>query len=158
MWKLYTALKTCLGTFDTVEKLEEHVNNNPQLDKFSLIVEAPGGQLLRYATPADKKINYQVMAGPAADGKYYPDYETLIAGATCEEEAEYLNEVRKRSFGFAYNMVYVTRQACGHFEIFQTPQNEHYPLETVLAVAIAHATERKCTRCTCNWDRRHDHV
>lgn len=95
MWKLYTSLKNCLGTFDTVEKLEEHVNSNSQLDKFSLIVETPDGQILRYATPADMEINYQVMTVPAADGKYYPDYETLLAGATCEEEAQYINEVKK---------------------------------------------------------------
>jgi hypothetical protein len=151
MWKLYTSLKNCIGTFDTVEKLEEHVNSNSQLDKFSLIVETPGGQVLRYATPADTKINYQVMAAPAADGKYYPNYDALIAGASCEEEVKYLNEVKKRNFSFAYNMVYVTRQACGHFEIFQTSQNEHYPLGTILVNAIERATERKCTRCVCKW-------
>ena len=149
MWKLYTSLKNCLGTFDTVDKLEDHVNNS-QLDKFSLIVETPGGQILRYATPAYKAINYQVMAA-AADGKYYPDYEALIAGASCEEEVKYIKEVQKSNFAFAYNMVYITRQSCGHFEIFQTPQNEHYPLEYVLDGAIQLATERKCTRCICNW-------
>lgn len=54
MWKLYnsSSLTECLETFKTVEDLEQHVNNNPQLDKFLLVVKAPDGQIMRYATPA----------------------------------------------------------------------------------------------------------
>jgi hypothetical protein len=76
---------------------------------------------------------------PAVNGKYYPEYDRLIAGATCEEEAEYLRKVKERNFPFAFNMVYVMRMACGHFEIFQSPQNEHYSLEYVLKCAAENA-------------------
>ncbi len=95
-------------------------------------------------------INYQIIAATADDGKYHPDYDALISAASCEEEAEYINEVKERSFAFSYNMVYVARQACGHFEIFQSPQNEHYPINQVLGSAAEHAAIRKCTHCICN--------
>lgn len=107
------------------------------------------------------KINYQIMDESQKNsyGNYMPDFENLIAGATCEEEAEYLKEVKGRfdkwlskpgcekMAGFAYNMVYITRQKCGHFEIFQTPCNEYHSLEENLKVAEEHAREMKCTRC-----------
>lgn len=99
------------------------------------------------------KINYQTME-QSADGKYYPDYEKLAAGASCEDEKSYIENVAARAkFGFAYNMVYVTHQACGHFEIFQTPQNLHYPLMDVLAQAAEYAKTNKCTGCICGWKK-----
>lgn len=107
------------------------------------------------------KINYQIMeeSQKNSQGKYIPDFEKLIAGATCEEETAYLKEVQERFdkwlskpgcekyAGFAFNMVYVTRQTCGHFEIFQTPCNEHYSLEDNLKEAETHAGSMKCSRC-----------
>lgn len=96
-------------------------------------------------------INYQVMAeDQKRNGKYIPDYEALLRNATEEGEAAYIREVQAMGFGFAYNMVYVTKQACGHYEIFQTPQNDHYPLKENLAQAEEHAKGRKCTRCICS--------
>lgn len=108
------------------------------------------------------KINYQIMMEDQKNehGKYIPNYEELVARASCEEEAEYIKKVQTQSkkwagikgcekfAGFAFNMVYVTKQSCGHFEIFQTPQNEHYTLESVLAEAEMHA-KMKCSRCVC---------
>lgn len=108
------------------------------------------------------KINYQVMSEEQKNehGKYIPDWETLKAGASCEEEKEYIDSVadfyekigKKKgwedSVGFAFNMVYVTKQSCGHFEIFQSPQNEYYTLERVLEEAEEH-TKSKCSRCIC---------
>lgn len=96
------------------------------------------------------KINYQLME-EAMDGKYYPDYKKLIAGATCKEEVEYIKKVENGNHGFAFNMVYITRQSCGHFEIFQSPQNEYYTLKEVLEQGEQHSKEHKCTKCTCNW-------
>lgn len=109
------------------------------------------------------KINYQVMGESQKNkyGKYIPDFEKLIAGATCEEEVAYIQKTQAQferylsktgyeSFaGFAFNMVYITRQKCGHFEIFQTPQNEHYRLEENLKQAEEHANNSKCSRCIC---------
>lgn len=73
------------------------------------------------------KINYQIMSESQKNrhGKYIPDFEKLIAGATCEDEISYIRKVQERSekwldkpgcesyAGFAFNMVYVTRQKCG---------------------------------------------
>lgn len=106
------------------------------------------------------RINYQIMNESQKNrfGRYMPDFEKLIAGATCEEEAEYLKEVQERFdkwlskpggefAGFAFNMVYVTKQTCGHFEIFQAPCNEYYSLEENLNQAEEHAGEMKCSQC-----------
>ena len=115
-------------------------------------------------------INYQIMdeSQKNSQGMYIPDFEKLIAGATCEEETEYLKEVQERFdkwlskpgcekyAGFAFNMVYVTRQTCGHFEIFQTPCNENYGLEDILKNAAKHAGSMKCSRCI-SGIRRVDH-
>lgn len=108
-------------------------------------------------------INYQVMDITQRNsyGNYIPDYNKLLEGATCEEESEYirklmektdaqLNSSRAKNAGYTFNMVYIVRQACGHFEIFQSPQNAYYPLDKVLQQAEEHS-KRNCTRCTCNW-------
>lgn len=93
-------------------------------------------------------------------GRYIPDFETLISKATCEEEVSYIRSVQEtferykkmgyeKSSGFSFNMVYITRQKCGHFEMFQTPHNEYYTLENNLKQAEKHAIEYKCTKCIC---------
>jgi hypothetical protein len=90
-------------------------------------------------------VNFQI-----SDGTHpFPNYQRLIESASCKDEAVYLREIEERNITFAYNMVYITRQACEHFEIFQTPQNEHYPLDNILKRAVEHAVKNKCTRCIC---------
>lgn len=97
-------------------------------------------------------INYQVMTdSQQVDGKYIPVWEALIARAASDEEKAYIQEVQRHGINFAFNMVYVTKQACGHYEIFQTPQNEHYGLEENLREAEETAKDRKCTSCICNF-------
>ena len=97
------------------------------------------------------KINYQIMKeSQKSEGKYYPNYKELINNATSKEEQDYINKVQNDNFGFAYNMVYITKQKCGHYEIFQTPQNEYYSLEDNLKNAKEHALTMKCTHCICN--------
>lgn len=110
---------------------------------------------------AAMRINYQIMGESQKNhyGKYIPDFEKLVAGATCEEEITYIRDVQERTYGwlnrpgcesyagFSYNMVYITRQKCGHFEIFQTPCNEYYSLEENLNQAADHAERMKCSRC-----------
>ena len=100
-----------------------------------------------------ENVNYQLME-QSADGKYYPDYAKLIAKASCADEAAYIKEVASHNFGFAFNMVYVTKQVCGHFEIFQTPQNEYHPMVEKLEEAVENATTRKCTGCICGWRKK----
>ncbi|MCD8013281.1 MAG: hypothetical protein LUG99_08915 [Lachnospiraceae bacterium] len=104
------------------------------------------------------KINYQIMTDKQGEC-YIPDYNALIANATCEEEAEYIQSVEEQQErmaahgferGFRWNMVYVTRQSCGHFEIFQTPCNEYHTLQENLQIAEGHSKER-CTKCICGW-------
>ena len=100
------------------------------------------------------KINYQIASGQfliESNNPEFPDYENLIRNASCDEEVDYIRTVQKANIKFAFNMVYITRQACGHFEIFQTPQNDYYTLETILKTAEETAKTRKCTRCICNW-------
>lgn len=94
------------------------------------------------------EINYQIMSeNQKKEDKYYPDYDELTANANCEEEKEYIEQVKKQNFPFAYNMVYITKQKCGHFEIFQTPQNEYYSIKENLSHAMKHAEESACSHC-----------
>lgn len=108
------------------------------------------------------KINYQIMDESQKNqhGRYIPDYQKLIEGATCKEEIEYIENIIERETkriatgnevlnGFAFNMIYLTRQSCGHFEIFQTPCNEYHTLEKNLQLATEYAEKFKCTCCTC---------
>lgn len=97
-------------------------------------------------------MNYQIMSGDQKEeGKYYPDYDSLMNNASCETEREYISKVRERNFGFAYNMVYVAKQKCGHFEIFQTPLNQWYTLEDNLRVGKEHTETMKCSHCISNF-------
>lgn len=101
-------------------------------------------------------MNYQIIKEKSTDGTYVPDYEELIKNASCAEEIEYIQhvETEKQKWakidnrkGFTYNMVYVNRMACGHFELFQTPCNEYWPLEEVLRMAEEESAS-KCTKCS----------
>ena len=109
------------------------------------------------------KINYQVMDESQKNSyeKYIPDFEKLIANADCEEEIAYIRKIKDRfnmylskpgfekMAGFAFNMVYITRQTCGHFEIFQMPQNDYYSLEENLKQAEEHDNNSKRSHCIC---------
>jgi hypothetical protein len=114
------------------------------------------------------KYNYQIMAEGQKNsyGNYIPDFKQLIAGATCDEEVAYINEVKDRNDewsqkngyklfeGYAYNMVYITKLTCGHFEMFQTPYNEYHTLQNNFAMAEEYAKENRCTRCISNFSKR----
>ena len=106
-------------------------------------------------------INFQVMTENQKNeyGRSVPEREALTAGASGEDEKEDLDRIiaqderwiskgRGEFVGFTFNMVYITKQSCGHFEIFQSPHNEHYILEEVLEQAQEH-TKSKCSRCMC---------
>ena len=106
-----------------------------------------------------QKYNYQFMQRDES-GKYMPDMAKLKANASCKEEVDYLTEVenrweeyRKKGYesliGFHYNMCYVMRQACGHFEIFQTPADNDAEAIKWLKLMEEEAKKRKCTQCVC---------
>lgn len=98
----------------------------------------------------NSRINYQIMPHKS-DGAYLPDYDELIQNSTCQSEADKWRELKAKNLTFAWNMVYCTQMRCGHFEVFQSPQNEHYPLENVLQQAREYASRSKCTSCIINF-------
>jgi len=107
------------------------------------------------------KINYQIMdeSQKNENGKYVPNIGKLTQTATCAEELEYIleavywyDEREEKGFTleFVYNMIFIIRLTCGHFEIFQTPCNEYYSLHENLKEAKEQAETSKCTKCICN--------
>lgn len=102
---------------------------------------------------ANTNINYQVMSVKNDKGEYMPDFDELKANAENAEELKYIEKAEKNckewAGGFAYNAVFIVQYKCGHYEILQSPVNEHYPLERVLKTEKEHAMTSKCTRCIC---------
>lgn len=70
-----------------------------------------------------------------------------------EAERAYIekNAERLANFEFAYNMVYLMKQACGHYEIFQSLVNSESEAIKWLDLMAEEAKTRKCTRCICGW-------
>ena len=66
--------------------------------------------------------------------------------AFIEKQAEHLEK-----FKWVYNMIYLMKQACGHYEIFQTHVNSEKEALEWLDLMAKEAETRKCTRCTCGW-------
>lgn len=123
-------------------------------------------------------VNYQIMgeSNLLDNGKYMPDWDRLIENASSEDEKQYLETVRadqlnlinpgriqfrsssdrhmaavhRNDAGFAFNMVYVSKMNCGHYEIFQTPCSKYHTLKTNLRLAREHASHNKCSRCITN--------
>ena len=55
---------------------------------------------------------YEIMANKEDDGRYYPNYENLIAEAPNEDIKNVLKESQKiteKFGGFAYNAIYVMK-------------------------------------------------
>lgn len=104
------------------------------------------------------KYNYQIMnESNMKNNKYFPDWDILRSQATDEAEVEKINEAEDffkeapEFAGFAYNMVYIMKQACGHYEIFQTHVHSLKDAKEWLDMMAKESTTRKCTRCICNW-------
>ena len=108
------------------------------------------------------KANYQIMNENQKNenDKYVTDIEKLKQTATCAEEVEYIQKIMKWyeerkekgfAFEFAFNMIYITKMSCGHYEVFQTPCNQYYSLNETLKEAKERAEKWKCTRCHCKW-------
>ena len=102
-------------------------------------------------------INYQILNKKNRAGKYIPDYDAFIRDASCPEEAEYIHSVQQQDeeyerkgypdfAGFAYQFVFVVRNTCGHYEIYQDPYREGDDISKCLELAETVAAQ-KCTRC-----------
>lgn len=93
------------------------------------------------------------------DTEYIPGEDTidvLIYNARCKEERDYLIEKKERlaEFGFAFNMLYVCKMACGHYEVFQVYAKDEEDALSWVKFSEDDAKTRKCTRCICNWEVR----
>lgn len=103
------------------------------------------------------RYNYLIMDDTYKIGEdYFPGekgIKILIEQAKDSEEIAYIESLEKRPWplNFAFNMVYVMKQACGHYEIFQTPVHSEAEAEEWLDLMAEEAKTRKCTRCICNW-------
>ena len=95
-------------------------------------------------------INYQIISKKNDEGWYMPDYEKLINNAKTVEEKEYINKIKDRNITFAYNMVYITKLKCGHYEIFQTPCNKYHLLNDNLNKATDIVSNQICSDCIIN--------
>lgn len=73
-----------------------------------------------------------------------------------DEEREYIgqNAARLEKMDWAFNMVYLMKQACGHFEIFQNFVQSEDDAMHWLGLMAEESKTRKCTRCICNWKAR----
>lgn len=107
-------------------------------------------------------INYQLMSkmqkNKAGGYDYIPDYDKLRRTAFSEDEKQFIDGLVKQNemfrerglrTGFTYNMLYIIRCKCGHFEIFQCPANVLYPVRENLARAAEYAKAHECSKCTC---------
>ena len=82
------------------------------------------------------------------------DGVNLLKERTCSEaERAYIeqNADRLAKTEWAYNMIYLMKQACGHYEIYQTHVSNEKEALDWLDLMAEEAKHRKCTRCTCGW-------
>ena len=107
---------------------------------------------MRYTMENGESILYQIMS-ESGDGRYYPAWEALIEEANPEEK-EYLEQLVKERLerhdglrSFAFNLIYIAKQKCGHYEVFQSPYNENWTLKGIFDIALEHAQKQKCTHC-----------
>ena len=104
-------------------------------------------------------IQYQIMTDENKndEGKYVPSFDELFreaeTGATKMKWADCQKRMARRPLefqGFAFNLVVMVKQACGHYEIFQHPYNAEYEnLEDILQDFAEEGQHRRCTRCIC---------
>ena len=90
-----------------------------------------------------------------SDGKYKLSneaFDVLVKKSESQEAKDYLfaNRERLLNRNWAFNLIYLMQQACGHYEIFQSfIRNEHEALAWLDKMAGG-AQTRKCTACICN--------
>lgn len=102
-------------------------------------------------------IQYQIMTdeNKNAEGKYVPSFDKLFreaeTGATKMKWIECQRRMARRPFkfqGFAFNLVVMVKQNCGHYEILQHPYHPEYDDLHEILTDFANKN-RKCTRCIC---------
>ena len=102
-------------------------------------------------------IQYQIMTdeNKNAEGKYVPSFDKLFREAPTGAMAMKWNDCQRRLArrplkfqGFLFNLVVMVKQACGHYEILQSPYHPEY--DDLHEILTDFANEnRKCTRCIC---------
>ena len=78
----------------------------------------------------------------------------ILKERTCNEaERSYIEQNAEcfEKFEWAYNMVYLMKQACGHYELFQTHVNSEKEALEWLELMAKESENLKCTRCICGW-------
>ena len=77
----------------------------------------------------------------------------LMEHAHSEAERAFLEKQTDglETFEWTYNMVYLMKQACGHYELFQTHVSGEKEALAWLELMQNEAKQRKCTRCSCGW-------
>lgn len=102
-------------------------------------------------------IQYQIMTeeNKNAEGKYIPSFDKLFreapTGAMAMEWNDCQRRMAKRPFkfqGFAFNLVVLVKQKCGHYEILQHPYHDEYDDLNKILTDFAEEN-RRCTRCIC---------
>ena len=105
-------------------------------------------------------IQYEIMTEESknAEGNYVPSFDELFKEAPTGEIAMQWVDCKRRMAkrpvnfqGFAFNLVCIVQQKCGHSEILQHPFNDEYEnLEDVLGDLAEEGANRKCTRWICD--------
>lgn len=96
---------------------------------------------------------YEIMTNKEDDGRYYPNYENLIAEAPNEDIKNVLKESQKiteKFEGFAYNAIYVMKMKCGHYELFQHQVVDEDDLINWIHLMHEERNYNKCTMCICD--------
>ena len=102
-------------------------------------------------------VNYQVLEKKNRAGKYIPDYEAFIRDAACDEEAECIRHKQQRDkqdeltgnpeeAGFLYRFVFVVRNACGHYGMYQRVYSDGDDISGCISYAEFIAA-LDCQRC-----------
>ena len=96
---------------------------------------------------------YEIMTNKEDDGRYYPNYENLIAKAPSEDIKNVLKESQKiteKFGGFAYNAIYVMKMKCGHYELFQHQVVDEDDLINWIHLMHEERNYSRCTMCICD--------
>ena len=96
---------------------------------------------------------YEIMTNKEDDGRYYPNYENLIAEAPNEDIKNVLKESQKiteKFGGFAYNAIYVMKMKCGHYELFQHQVVDEDDLINWFHLMHEERNYSRCTMCICD--------
>lgn len=99
----------------------------------------------------ENKFNYQIITEKDENGRHIPDYDKLIANASCEEEAAEWRSAKEHKYHPTFNLIVCMKMTCGHWEIFQSIVNYCHDLDDELEMLYRLSLKSKCTHCICHW-------